>query len=517
VKVYRQDVAQGSIEPLRTGFRARVFAGRDPITGRKIYLRGETRRVRRDAEADRDRLLAQVEADQHPDQHATVSVLLDRWMEVVDHELSTASTTAGYIRRTLKPTLGDMPLRKLQHRVDILDRLYTHLRRCNRLCDSAPARRPVDDGTEDSHMCRPMSPSAVRRVHAILSAALNFAVSWGWIERNPADYAHPPKLPRRRALPPRPEQVAELLNAAAAADDELAVFLWLAVTSGARRGELVALRWTDVALDRGLLRLDSNYVVRDGQRRLKGTKTDDERWLSVDALTVEMLEALRAARAVALEPAGLMLPLDAFVLSPDPLGGRPWHPDHFTHAYRALADELGVVEPLKNLRHFNATQLLAAGIDLRTTAGRLGHSDGGATTLRHYANWTRPADQRAAELLASDLTALRHQAAAAAAPSTSGRVPRAIARTRRPASQVLPELGAVRTYIELAKQLRVAIAAGRLAPGDLLPTVPDIAGHCGLARSTVSRALGLLAQQAVIVRNGTRWATATDTGEAATA
>ena len=82
--------------------------------------------------------------------------------------------------------------------------------------------------------------------------------------------------------------------------------------------------------------------------------------------------------------------IDAFVFSPDPLGGRPWHPDHFTHAYRTLADELGIVEPLKNLRHFNATQLLAAGVDLRTTAGRLGHSDGGATTLRHYAHWTRP-------------------------------------------------------------------------------------------------------------------------------
>ena len=429
--VYRQDVAQGSIEPLRTGFRARVFAGRDPITGRKKYLRGETRRDRRDAEADRDRLLAQLEADQHPDHHATVGVLLDRWMEVVDHELSTVSTTAGYVRRTLKPALGDMPLRKLQHRVDILDRFYTHLRRCNRLCDSSSARKTDDDGVEDPHVCRPMSPSAVRRVHAILSAALNYAVSWGWIERNPADHAHPPKLPRRRALPPRPEQVAELLNAAAATDEELAVFLWLAVTSGARRGELVALRWTDVALDRGLLRVDSSYVVREGQRRLKGTKTDDERWLSVDALTVATLEALRAARAVALEPAGLALPLDAFVFSPDPLGGRPWHPDHFTHAYRALADELGIVEPLKNLRHFNATQLLAAGVDLRTTAGRLGHSDGGATTLRHYATWTRPADQRAAELLANDLTELRQQAAAAAASSTTSRVPRTVGQDGR--------------------------------------------------------------------------------------
>jgi len=360
-----------------------VYAGKDPITGKQTYLRGETRRHRRDAEADAERLVAAVEAERHPDQHATVGHLLDRWAEVVDHELSTATTTAGYIRRTLRPALGDMPLRKLQHRVDILDRLYTHLRRCNQLCDLSPVRKLTTrvDGSAP-HVCKPMSAGAVRRVHAILSAALNYAVSWGWIERNPADYAHPPKLPRRRAQPPRPEQVAELLNAAAAADEELAVFLWLAVTSGARRGELVALRWTDVDLDRGLLPFASSYVVRGGQHRLKGTKTDDERWLSVDTLTVQVLETLRSARTAALVSSRLVLPGDAFVFSPDPLGQRPWHPDHFTHGYRALADEVGIIEPLKNLRHFNATQLLAAGVDLRTTAGRLGHRDGGATTLK---------------------------------------------------------------------------------------------------------------------------------------
>src|SRR6185295_16851098 len=90
-----------------------------------------------------------------------------------------------------------------------------------------------------------------------------------------------------------------------------------------------------------------------------------------------------------LAPGRLTLAADAFVFSPDPSGRTPWHPDHFSHAYRDLADPLGIAEPLKNLRHFNATQLLAAGVDLRTTAGRLGHSDGGATTLRHYVNWTR--------------------------------------------------------------------------------------------------------------------------------
>jgi integrase len=96
-------VARGSIETLRTGFRARVYVGKDPITGKQTYHRGETRRNRRDAEADR-----------RPDLHTTVGTLLDRWMEIVDHELSTAETTAGYVRRTIKPALGDMPLRKLQ-------------------------------------------------------------------------------------------------------------------------------------------------------------------------------------------------------------------------------------------------------------------------------------------------------------------------------------------------------------------------------------------------------------------
>src|SRR3954447_3919135 len=143
-------MARGSIETLRTGFRARVYAGKDPITGRQNYVRGETRRLRREAEADAERLLAHVEADQRPDRHATVGLLLDRWTEVVDHELSTASTTAGYVRRTIRPALGDMPLRKLQHRVDILDRLYTHLRRCNRLCDSSPGRKAVDGTTDDN-------------------------------------------------------------------------------------------------------------------------------------------------------------------------------------------------------------------------------------------------------------------------------------------------------------------------------------------------------------------------------
>jgi transcriptional regulator with XRE-family HTH domain len=68
-----------------------------------------------------------------------VAVLMARWMEVVDHELSAAETTAGYVRRTINPALGEWTLRKLQHRVDLLDRLYKHLGRCNVLCGDRSA------------------------------------------------------------------------------------------------------------------------------------------------------------------------------------------------------------------------------------------------------------------------------------------------------------------------------------------------------------------------------------------
>jgi integrase len=55
-------------------------------------------------------------------------------------------------------------------------------------------------------------------------------------------------------------------------------------------------------------------------------------------------------------------------------------------------------------RHYSATELLTAGVDLRTVAGRLGHGGGGATTLRVYAAWVGESDRRAAEILGSRMT-----------------------------------------------------------------------------------------------------------------
>jgi len=171
-------------------------------------------------------------------------------------------------------------------------------------------------------------------------------------------------------------------------------------------------------MNRAELNIERNYLVIDGQHIEKTTKTDSDRHLALDGISIDLLAAYRAALEGAIAPAGLQLADDSFVFSPDPAGLRPWNPSHFTHRFRHYADAVGIEEPLKNLRHFNATQLLAAGVDLRTTAARLGHSGGGATTLRVYASATQAADRAAPEGLARGLTQLRNPSGGSLMPLT---------------------------------------------------------------------------------------------------
>ena len=214
-----------------------------------------------------------------------------------------------------------------------------------------------------------------------------------------------------------------------------------------------------------------------------------------------MLHDFRVQREAAIAPGRLTLAEDAFLFSADPACSRPWHPDHFTHLYRDLAETVGIEEPLKNLRHFNATQLLAAGVDLRTTAGRLGHGDGGATTLKIYASWTQKVDRTAAANLSRDLMVLREKAAG---PVAAKLADLAFTRISKPVNEVL-EPRPVSTYEDVVAALRTAMLEGRLTSGDVVPTVTELAEFFGVARSTAQRAVTALAAADVIVRIGNRW------------
>ena len=267
--------------------------------------------------------------------------------------------------------------------------------------------RPNDPGHDcaragcQQHRCHPMSAMTIRQIHSILSGAFAAAVRWEWIDRNPAGSAKLPKARHRSPASPTPADVAAAIAAARDLQLELlALYMWLAAVTGARRGELCSLQWTDVDLDAGVVHIASSYLVRGGQKMRKDTKTHQERDLAIDAVTVAVLAERKQHAQALLADVGVKLPPNAYVFSSDPTGLTPWNPDWVSHKVAEVAGRKGVSLNVKALRHYTASQLLAGGIDLRNTAARLGHGGGGATTLRHYADPVSEVDRRAAAYLA---------------------------------------------------------------------------------------------------------------------
>jgi integrase len=253
-----------------------------------------------------------------------------------------------------------------------------------------------------------MSPATILRVHSIISSALDLAVRYDWADRNVAKNASPPHPRKREPDPPSPDEAARLLNLVWAEDEEFGLYLWTAFTTGARRGEVSALRENRFDFTRQQVRLARNYLVKQGQHIEKAPKDGEGRVLSLDLLTCELFRDWFERRRAAAQALGVQVPDDAFAFSPDPAGREPWNPDTMTHRYRRYARRIGIASSLKELRHYSATQLLAAGTDLNTVAGRLGHAEG-STTLKFYAQFTRPADQRAAAIIPSQLDGLRRK------------------------------------------------------------------------------------------------------------
>ena len=176
-------MAEGFIRQRGNAWQVIVHAGRDPLTGKRRNLTG-TARTKREAQALRARLLTQVDEGRRPATDATLAQLLERWLEMADLAWSTRVTYKGYIERTILPTLGHLPLRRLD--TATLDRFYSELR----------GRGGVGG--------RPMAPATVRQVHAILRRALDQAARWGWIPPTRRRWpAHPDSRRPRSARPPQ--------------------------------------------------------------------------------------------------------------------------------------------------------------------------------------------------------------------------------------------------------------------------------------------------------------------------
>jgi len=316
-----------------------------------------------------------------------VGDLIDDWLALAKRDLS-PTTARGYdwiVKTYIRPSLGKVPLARL--RASQLDRFYGQLR-----------ERGGQDG-------KPLSGATVRQVHAILRRALQQGVRWGWIKENPAALASPPRVRSAQLTPPEPADVVALIEAANAEDPDLGCFLHLAATSGARRGELCGLRWSDLDLQAGAMTISRNVVEGAEGIVEKDTKTHASRRIALDPDTVAVIEAHRERMTDRAAACSSPMAGEAHVFSADPDGGRPWTPNELTKRFIRLRKKAALEGVrLHDLRHFAATRLLAAGVPVRTVSGRLGHANA-ATTLGVYAHFVEESDREAAAKLGALLGA----------------------------------------------------------------------------------------------------------------
>jgi integrase len=261
----------------------------------------------------------------------TVRVLLGQFMAAARLSATTAQDWQSVIDHHLVPELGDILLWKLTARD----------------CDQLYARMTAGG----------LGPWRVRCAHVVLHRAFAQAVRWGWLPRNPVSAATRPAAPRTVIVPPSPAQIRVMLAAAERTDPVLACWLQVAVATGARRGEICALRWGDIDLEQATVRIERSVAAtKQAGIAFKSTKTGGVRLVS---LTSQALSALRLHRELA----------------------------------QRRAVHIG-----RHLRHFVATELLTSGIDVRTVSNRLGHART-STTLDIYWAWVPARDRDAADHL----------------------------------------------------------------------------------------------------------------------
>ena len=375
---------RGSISPRPDrgprAFEVVVSLGSDPATGRRRRRSRMTHGGRREAERVLREMLADVDrADHKIPTTATVGELLDEWLRWAEPRLS-PTTMRGHrqqVAHRIAPRLGSIPLAEFApvH----LDRWYTELK------------------DED------LAPASIRRLHAIISKACSQGEKWGWLNRNPAKLATPPPVRRKPLRPPEPDEVSALITAAHEQGDAiLAALLRLAAVGGLRRGELCGLRWSKVDLDSGEIVIDTALVDVAGRIVEKDTKTHQSRTVALDQTMLDVLEDRHTAAHAYAAACETEVAADAFVFSRSPDGRIPLRPDQVTAAFRHLRKKANVTCRLHDLRHFMATQLVGAGVDIRTVSARLGHAQT-STTLDIYSHALRARDQVAADTIASVL------------------------------------------------------------------------------------------------------------------
>ena len=222
------------------------------------------------------------------------------------------------------------------------------------------------------------SAATVRRIHATLHRALRDAVRWELIPRNPAGSADPPRARRPEINVWSPAQLRVFLRDAAG-DRHYDLWLFYILT-GVRRGEGLALQWSDVDLTAGTAAIRRSLVPVDHRLVFGEPKTArGRRLIGLDPQLVRVLADRRRRHEEGRILTGVGLNDEDLVFAlPD---GRPLHPERVSRSFSKLVQKTGAPRiRLHDLRHLHATLALEAGVAPRVLADRLGHSSTAVTT-----------------------------------------------------------------------------------------------------------------------------------------
>jgi integrase len=273
------------------------------------------------------------------------------------------------------------------------------------LAETALGRRPasqVSAGDLDALYARldrdGMGASGVRAWHALISGAFSAGVRWGELDRNPAKSARPPAEPRPTGIAPEPELARRYLDVVERVEPTLGALLRVAGLTGARRGELCAVRWTDLDMELGTLRIERSLTSPKGKRYAEGaTKNRRRRTIELSPEALAELVAHRARRESLCLAAEVELRPGGFIFGPDtfPHGSKPFRPDFVSKKSLDICRDAGLDESAchpHGLRHYFATQAIAAGASVPDMASYLGHDPRVlVTTYAHAVAETRRA------------------------------------------------------------------------------------------------------------------------------
>ncbi len=357
--------------------------GIDPATGKRRQVRKSGFRTSDDAREELNKHLNAVATGQVAhDDRLTVADYLRQWIttkEVAGLRPTTVRSYRQHIDSYLIPNLGCLRLGDLR---------TTHVEKMLHDIAQPPAKPKAGEkiGKGQRRNPKKISPATVRRVHATLRSALTSAKRKHLVGHNAAENLELPRAPRPKVVPWEPEELGRFLDHAAT--DRLGALFEVMAMTGLRRGEAAGLRWDDVDLTKGVITVRQQLVEVDGtgvecpfckgehrQYRFGRPKTasGEDRVVDLDQATSGVLLAQQLAQGTEREQWGEAYSDHGLVFSRE--DGTPLPPQTVSAEFARLCEGAGL-RPIRlhDLRHDQASLMLAAGVPIAVVSKRLGHS-----------------------------------------------------------------------------------------------------------------------------------------------